>query len=885
MEFIANEAQNGLSEDEIRLLNIIRNNFDDIVESGTASGKRAKLLTSLISKKFNQIPSKLDIGETSTVLRQFPIKKITKLKVANFRGFKEAKEFEFDKLYTLVYGPNGSGKSSLCEALEYSLLGYIDEAIAKRIDINEYIKNADSGIGETPILKAINLDGFDIDVIPESNIFNFCFIEKNRIANFGRISSKTPANQIDLLSALFGIDEFNAFVAEFTDNFENYIGIAGNKNEELKNKRALLAQYEDSVKTSSAAISEILKKKEQMLMQVAQCKTLDEFIEYIYGDKGDESLESEKVINRGRLWHIDNEIMKPIGNIISCLGSEGIRSEISKLRDVGVDYKVKKDEYEARKEELLFKQLYLDVLSLEEHVLDKCPACDTPLKNVIRNPYEKAKEGLTKLAILSQYENELEAKQTQGNEILENVINEFKVIKGIADANEVVCEVPISFNKYDKVVNRIDFMDSLNQILLSYDNNEQSIKTIYKKIEKRNQDIIDSEKVRAQLHNEKQKLQSVGQQALSLVANEKVQIDLLTKARKSIATFEVTNKTLIEEAKNEEVAIRQTQRYATVYASFMQRLKNYKNALPLRLLEDLNELTTDFYNTINNDDEEFEKAHTINLPSASGEVIKISFANHPETFHNALHILSEGHIRCLGLAILLAKIVLDGRNVIIFDDVVNAIDDEHRDGVRELLFKDERLKNRQIILTSHAEEFIKDLDNQFSNKEFNEFVKSVNFLRPLELRTIRVDTQEESHHYVINAKEALSRERKRECLTHCRQAIENINDNLLKKLNSKYNAPISVQIRHPNRPPETMSKVCGLRKSLEKNVPQSDNINKIVACYKYLEGLETANKNVWAYLNKGVHEESGRVEFDTMVIKNVLGCVDNLDVLSKEAKL
>ena len=51
----------------------------------------------------------------------------------------------------------------------------------------------------------------------------------------------------------------------------------------------------------------------------------------------------------------------------------------------------------------------------------------------------------------------------------------------------------------------------------------------------------------------------------------------------------------------------------------------------------------------------------------------------------ALQVLSEGHIKILGLSILLAKAVHDNLNFIIFDDIVNAIDDDHRNGVADLL--------------------------------------------------------------------------------------------------------------------------------------------------------------------------------------------------------
>ena len=86
--------------------------------------------------------------------------------------------------------------------------------------------------------------------------------------------------------------------------------------------------------------------------------------------------------------------------------------------------------------------------------------------------------------------------------------------------------------------------------------------------------------------------------------------------------------------------------------------------------------------------------------------IEVEFAGEPGVRYDALIVFSEGHIKCLGLAILLAKNLAQGCPVVIFDDVVNAIDDDHRDGIWRTFFEDGLLHGKQVILTSHAEEFL-----------------------------------------------------------------------------------------------------------------------------------------------------------------------------------
>jgi ABC-type cobalamin/Fe3+-siderophores transport system ATPase subunit len=69
----------------------------------------------------------------------------------------------------------------------------------------------------------------------------------------------------------------------------------------------------------------------------------------------------------------------------------------------------------------------------------------------------------------------------------------------------------------------------------------------------------------------------------------------------------------------------------------------------------------------------------------SGERIEISFRTNSSQRFDALQVLSEGHIRCLGLAMLIAKNIKLNCPFLLFDDPVNAIDHDHRDAIRRVL--------------------------------------------------------------------------------------------------------------------------------------------------------------------------------------------------------
>lgn len=129
-----------LSFYEKKIINLIRDNFDEISSKGTSNGSRAKCLSRLVVELGNTISDEIEKKSNSTKKQAFPIEKLHSLKLESFRGFSNEEEFDLNRKFIFIYGPNGSGKSSFCEALEYSMLGYINEAAQKRIPEKNILK-------------------------------------------------------------------------------------------------------------------------------------------------------------------------------------------------------------------------------------------------------------------------------------------------------------------------------------------------------------------------------------------------------------------------------------------------------------------------------------------------------------------------------------------------------------------------------------------------------------------------------------------------------------------------------------------------------------------------------------------------------------------------
>ena len=74
--------------------------------------------------------------------------------------------------------------------------------------------------------------------------------------------------------------------------------------------------------------------------------------------------------------------------------------------------------------------------------------------------------------------------------------------------------------------------------------------------------------------------------------------------------------------------------------------------------------------------------------------------------YDALIVFSAKGIKCLGLTILLAKNLAQGCPVVmLFDDVVNAIDDDHRDGIWRTFFEDGLLHGSRLSSPRTQREF------------------------------------------------------------------------------------------------------------------------------------------------------------------------------------
>ncbi len=135
-KYLAWLAAQNVTDDAKRVAMVVFDAFDRIAATSANRPQRTSLLLPLLEERLEGQHIALPALDEIPLAAQ-SWKQLRQLVVGPFRGFREQEPFDLDKPIVLVYGPNGTGKSSFCEALQFTLLGSVDEAAAKRIPEGE----------------------------------------------------------------------------------------------------------------------------------------------------------------------------------------------------------------------------------------------------------------------------------------------------------------------------------------------------------------------------------------------------------------------------------------------------------------------------------------------------------------------------------------------------------------------------------------------------------------------------------------------------------------------------------------------------------------------------------------------------------------------------
>ncbi|UYY85596.1 AAA family ATPase [Alcaligenes sp. SMD-FA] len=863
--FLVKSAQT-LSEHEKKLANLILGAFEEVSAVGTAGGRRGRVLAKLIVDKGEAASPVLEVADDEANANDKEIVRLTKMEIEHFRGFSDKHTFEFNKPYTFIYGPNGTGKSSLCEALEFGLLGSIHEAESKRISTSDYIRNAISKRSAKPVLFGDTASEKGIEVKADPHSFEFCFIEKNRIDGFARVAANTPAAQQARLAALFGLEEFNAFATQFNESLYSYLDCVGERGKDLADRAKSIAGHQAVLNGLPLKAQAAEMRGSVLLEKYSECEDLEEIKATLIGFEGNGGKLKTNNIEIGRLQNL---------KMADDPGTDEVLAEADGLLRL-IKEKAKLVEFLHKyKDQLSLRDLYSAILSNRERFGQECPACASELYRDGRlavpvDPYNNAEQRLKEFDAALMAEKRIkeirEALNGGWRDLLSKIakLPASAAIVGFARAAEVSslsaeaseAKDAASIETFLRSVQiKCELLQALKDVTVTYNGSVEQSKIAIKRLEDDNLSISkDVEEIVA---------------ISTLIAdNAKSQAE----AAHAIEKFKLDNQELIKAAEAEKPGVARNFSYSIAYASLREKLLAYNAGLSLSLAADLNEKTLKFYNEINKNDHPSDRLKSLRLPTAAGDRIEIAFENGESC--DALQVLSEGHIRCLGLAILLAKVTTERVPFLIFDDVVNSIDDEHRGAIIDLILNPEEVGKRQLIVTTHGEDFVKRLENAVPMRKYKETVTRIDFLVPFADKKITVKL-ESPRHYLTVATRSYEEGRTRDALSYVRKAFEEELNRLWKKIAArKLSAPISVGMRGPGQP-DLMSLATGLHQFLGK--PDVIVFQEVVPYLSEMLGYGEKHKLEWSYLNKGTHDEDRMEEFDAGIVRRMLETVIKLD--------
>ncbi|MFC4965227.1 AAA family ATPase [Alcaligenes sp. GCM10023179] len=855
----------GAAEDTKRFANLVNQNFDAVAAQSRAMSRRSVLLAAkakdsllLTAPTPPAVAGAVSVGEWSW-------NALHSLNVGPFRGFRTTETFNFPQRITMFYGPNGSGKTSLCEALELALLGSVDEASAKRIPPQRYFANLHENRYVPPTLAVRGAEGLVSVVQTDPEAYRFCFIEKNRIDNFSRIAAKSAGEKKDLIASLFGMEQFHDFVTNFNESMDPQLDLVAIQQQQLETQRAALQRDQATINDERQALQAIEQEEEAYARAYAVDLSYQQLLELIGSDAAP-----------GRLHYLNTQLDGPTPGLYGVSSSALITAyqvaDRAQERLEDVDKRLT-----AKTGETSFQNLYNAVLGLQALSPDNCPACGTPISgelHVARDPYMQARDGLAQLQELANLQTEKKAVQGEWERAsrgLESLLTAF---------GQRVSAQP------DHIDERVRYLATPNvdhstawwkaSYAIQGDTPSLARGIVDLAVECERLDIQTNQALsdRAALAQERTRLVQAAQVVAGFQTRRAEVARLVGIAKQAIANFDQENAVLINAVKQETVQLDLSRRIKAAYDEFLRLLRHFRAELPGTLIAGLNTVALDIYNEFNRRDHDGDKLAALYLPTSEDERIELAFRSAPGTRVDALHVLSEGHVRCLGVAILLAKALHIQAPTIIFDDAINAIDTEHREGIREAIFQSDRFAATQIIVTCHSSEFIKDLQNHVERSQWTAYylMPHIGDHRP------RVKGNEVTFNYLEQARTALDIGDWRNALAASRQALEMLTDKIWKWLGKHDLGVITLPLAGRGAEPNLRNLCEALKKRL-------DDVRTFVHQDKpaVIQGLGNVigvpvQSNVWTYLNKGIHEEADRDDYDPNLVRTI---VENLESMNQ----
>ena len=857
-------------EDARRFANLVLANFDSIAGTSRQRNQRSVYLSELSRRSLaTTTPEAPELTEAEPE-GEWPWRRLRQLTLGPFRGFCTEQQFNLRKRLVLCYGPNGSGKSSFCEALEYVLLGHVEEAATKRMRPEQYLANIHAGRFAPPVVNATDANDREVNVRANPEAFRFCFVEKNRIDAFSRIAARPPGQRAELIATLFGMEQFNEFASHFNETMDQALTLGNMTQLALSIKKQALSQDQTIVEGENGQLERL----DQAATQYAEAFAAGCSYDYL------KALVTETEAPC-RLQQLEEQL-NAVPPALVGISRQGLVKLYADVDSAAERSQSSNQILSERLNQISFRDLYNSVLALQAEDPDHCPACRTPILETAENPFVRAQQGLGDLQEIAELQ--------ENDRCIKDTLNEAS--RALRDElHKLHCFLETQGEGNGPIATYIDGLPRMPEIPgwwkgVYAPEADEAITTpsleqlfgVADRANRQDEKAAVALRERQTLIEERDRLNAVRLWIQQHELSRQRVVEDASAARARILQFEKANEQLINSARQEAVENNRDRPIKAAYDSFMLLLRRFRDELPGMLIADLNQIALELYNEFNQSDQEADKLAELHLPLTGEERIEIAFQQDPERRIDALAVLSEGHIRCLGLSILLAKALSVRAPLIVFDDAINAIDHDHRSGIRSAIFESDRFQQTQIIVTCHSPEFIKDVQNHLPRRLRGDCQEYL-LLNHAGDHQPRVRPDVGSSSYLARANDAMARLDPRDALSQCRKALEMLAKKSWKWLESHRVGNLSVQLEGPGKEPQLRTLCEALRRKLEdlqtfahgSKQPLIDGLNLVL-------GIPSTNL-IWNYLNKGTHEDSDRDDFDRTHVTTLIHALEAIDGL------
>ncbi|WP_419795201.1 AAA family ATPase [Pseudomonas palleroniana] len=615
------------------------------------------------------------------------------LRVKNFRGFGEfgsddkGNLIRFSKLKNIFYAPNGGGKSSLCEALELGTTGDIKEAARRKTKIKEYISRGEI----KPQLMLMGKDGLKIN---QSISWSSCFIDRNRLQEFSLLGSKdTGSGEGDVLATLFGLGELQEVISRFVrpESFTLKTSMRTDRAEALaalERDRAQLWQarrrHKHDLQRSIRETCKLLGLRPDQDFEIRpKVKRLRQLIDmHIRGAERLRAAKAPIAIPEKQVWR-------------TCAIAKRLLRRSTVIERALLD----------RASEINYRAIFDALEAIEQHVGEACPACLTPLNQVVMNPFERAREQLKALSGLESL------KQSRQRSDARIALWASKIATGINDIQrneyaDISCPLKMDdlvamLAEFHVATDRSQVAPSvLESFLTLCDANTDLIEAYLRTCEHRRLEVGQAETQASRLDIQVDRLKKVDDSLKRLFESKTRAETEFKTANLNMAQLIGQKATLLNDAADNRRFNQLLKDLETEYRTLYSDLLDYKQELEKARITGIEAKAAEYYREINNHDDDHEQIQTLSFHKLA-DGYRIKMTNVDGSLVDAFSMLSEGHLRALGLSILLAMAEKNNFPLIVFDDVVNAIDTDHRSNIIDLFFNDAYLRRIQMVVTTH----------------------------------------------------------------------------------------------------------------------------------------------------------------------------------------